>query len=161
QDPGGHPAHHFSCVRLTYTILLYSYNAPSTAAASRGRFVMIPSARGIPSLEGAVRPVSWLWPGYLASGRLTLLDGDPGVGKSLVSLDPAARLTTGRELPDGSRPDLATAVVVLSGEDDMQDTLRPRLLAAGADLRRVHAWNSGAGLPQFPQDCGQLEEFIQ
>jgi hypothetical protein len=56
----------------------------------------------MPSLEGAARPVTWLWPGYLASERLTLLDGDPGLGKSLVALDLAARLATGRGFPEGA-----------------------------------------------------------
>jgi hypothetical protein len=105
--------------------------------------------------------VSWLWPGYIGSGRLTLLDGDPGVGKSLVTLDLMARLTSGREFPDGSRPGAARAAVVLSGEDDLAETLRPRLLAAGADLGRVHAWDVGAGLAQFPRDCPELQELIQ
>ena len=47
-------------------------------------------------------PIDWLWPGHIAAGKLTLIDGDPGVGKSLITLDLAARLTTGREFPDGS-----------------------------------------------------------
>ena len=43
------------------------------------------------------RPLAWFWPGHLALGKLAILDGDPGLGKSLVTLDLSARLTTGRE----------------------------------------------------------------
>jgi hypothetical protein len=54
------------------------------------------------SAEVRAEPVHWLWPGYIPAGKLTLLDGDPGLGKSLISIDLAARLSTGRPLPDGS-----------------------------------------------------------
>ena len=46
--------------------------------------------------------VSWLWPGRLALGKLAMLDGDPGLGKSLLTLDLCARLSSGRPMPDGS-----------------------------------------------------------
>ena len=50
-----------------------------------------------------VRPaaVEWLWPGYLARGKLAVLDGDPDVGKSMLTIDLAARLSRGGPLPDG------------------------------------------------------------
>src|SRR5207253_3230899 len=64
------------------------------------------------------RPVPWLWPGRIAAGRLTLIDGDPDQGKSFVTLDLAARLTAGRELPDGSRSSEPLSVLLLSGEDN-------------------------------------------
>lgn len=48
------------------------------------------------------RPISLLWPGRLALGKLAMLDGDPGLGKSLVTLDLCARLSKGRTLPDGA-----------------------------------------------------------
>ena len=47
--------------------------------------------------EIVARPVSWLWPTILPAGKLVMLDGDPDMGKSLVTLDLSARLTTGRE----------------------------------------------------------------
>jgi hypothetical protein len=78
----------------------------------------------------------WLWPGYLALGKLSLLDGDPDKGKSLLSLDIAARVTTGGLFPDGGICE-AGGVVILSAEDDLEDTIRPRLDAAGADAFRV------------------------
>ena len=80
--------------------------------------------------------VSWLWDGYLPLGKLVVLDGDPGVGKSTVSLDWAARVSTGSPMPDGS-PGIKGTVLALSAEDGLADTIRPRLDAAGADPSRV------------------------
>ncbi len=85
-------------------------------------------------------PVRWLWPGHLARGKLTMLSGDPGLGKSLVTLDLAARVSRSGEWPDGSAAVIpASTVLLLSAEDDPADTLSPRLHAAGADMNRIHA----------------------
>ncbi len=81
--------------------------------------------------------IVWLWPGWLPAGRLALLGGRPGDGKSSVTIDLAARLSTGSPLPDGYRPPAPLTVLILSGEDDPADTIVPRLLAAGANLERV------------------------
>jgi hypothetical protein len=78
----------------------------------------------------------WLWPGYVPLGKLTLLDGDADKGKSLLTLDLAARVTTGRSFPDGASCE-AGGVVILSAEDDLEDTIRPRLDASRADPSRV------------------------
>lgn len=85
--------------------------------------------------------VRWLWPGRIPLGKVSVLDGDPGLGKSLQTLDIAARVSTARAMPDGSASDLhdPAGVVILSAEDDLGDTIRPRLEAAGADLSRVVA----------------------
>ncbi len=92
----------------------------------------------------AAETVHWLWPGRIALGKLTLLAGDPGLGKSLLALDLAARVSTGREMPDAARGDLAgpAGVVLLSAEDALADTIRPRLDAAGADCTRIVALQS-------------------
>src|SRR5215217_605239 len=82
--------------------------------------------------------VGWLWPGRLPLGKLTVLDGDPGLGKSAMSLDVAARVSAGLELPDGQRCEPA-GVVLLSAEDGLADTVKPRLDAAGADTQKVVA----------------------
>lgn len=87
-------------------------------------------------------PINWLWTGRIARGKVSMIAGDPGLGKSLVSLDMAARVTTGKPWPvDNSRCPLGS-VVLLSAEDDIADTIRPRLDAAGADVRRVHVVQS-------------------
>ncbi len=90
-----------------------------------------------PISELTPQPVDWLWPGRLALGKLAMLDGDPGLGKSLLALDLSARLSTGRPFPDDSPPPAVGNVIVLNAEDGERDTTRPRLLALGADLDRV------------------------
>jgi AAA domain len=82
-------------------------------------------------------PVEWLWPGRIALGKLTLIAGEAGLGKSQVSIAMAASVTTGGEWPcrEGRAPQ--GGVVILSAEDGAADTVVPRLMAAGADLERV------------------------
>lgn len=82
------------------------------------------------------QPVDWLWPGWLAAGKLHLIGGAPGTGKTTVAIGLAAIVSAGGRWPDGSRA-RAGSVVIWSGEDDDADTLNPRLRAAGADTRRV------------------------
>lgn len=83
------------------------------------------------------REVRWLWPGRVPLGRISLLVGRPGEGKSFLTTDMAARVSTGRSWPDGSAcPD--GSVILVSAEDDPHDTIRPRLDAHDADVRRVH-----------------------
>ncbi|WP_395644186.1 AAA family ATPase [Rudaea sp.] len=81
-------------------------------------------------------PIRWLWPGWLARGKLHVLAGQPGTGKTTLAMDIAASVSAGRALPSGWRPDHGR-VLVWTGEDDPRDTLVPRLIAAGADLSRI------------------------
>lgn len=83
------------------------------------------------------RPVSWLWAGRIPLGRITLLVGRPGEGKSFLTTDAAARVTTGTPWPDGSECPKGS-VILISAEDDPHDTIRPRLDAHYADARKVH-----------------------
>src|SRR5262252_7265677 len=83
------------------------------------------------------KPVDWLWPGWIPAGTVTVLDGDPGLGKSTLLLDLAARVSRGLSMPDGSRGGAPAGVVILSAEDDPARVIRPRLELAGADLERV------------------------
>ena len=64
------------------------------------------------------RVLDWLWPGRLARGKLSIFEGDPGVGKSLVTLDLCARVTTGRPFPDGSPGSAPANVIILTTEDE-------------------------------------------
>ena len=83
-------------------------------------------------------PLRPLWPGKLWHGKTSLLAGDPGLGKSLSTLDIAARITRGACWPASNDCAPLGDVVLLSAEDNAADTLRPRLESAGADLARVH-----------------------
>jgi hypothetical protein len=81
--------------------------------------------------------VEWLWPGWLARGKLHILGGGKGAGKSTLGFDVLAQLTTRRgKFPDGTPAPLGD-VLIWSGEDDIEDTILPRLAVAGADLDRV------------------------
>ena len=82
-------------------------------------------------------PVRWLWPGYLARGKLHVLAGPAGTGKTTLALAMAATITRGALWPDGSRA-ASGAVLVWSGEDGIADSLKPRLEANGADTERVY-----------------------
>jgi hypothetical protein len=113
-------------------------------------------------------PVDWLWPGYLAAGKPTLLDGDPDEGKSLITLDVVARLTAGRAMPDGYQPPRPETVLLLAGgEDAARDAIMPRLQAAGADMTRVYRFEGharGGGLtrpPVFPEDAVDVRDLLR
>ena len=88
--------------------------------------------------------VRWLWPGRILLGKLNILDGDPGLGKTCITLDIAARVSAYKPMPDGNRGNLdgPAGVLLLMTEDDLADTIRPRLDAAGADVTRIAAFNS-------------------
>ena len=84
--------------------------------------------------------VAWLWPGRIPLGKITVLAGDPGLGKSFITLDIAARVSTGAPWPDDlDTPQPARSVVLLSAEDDIGDTILPRLEGARANLKRIAA----------------------
>ena len=84
-----------------------------------------------------IRPLDPVWDGFLWAGKPTLLCGDPGLGKSLLTADIAARVTTGAPWPCSNERREPADVIMLSAEDEPSDTLVPRLIAAGADLARV------------------------
>jgi hypothetical protein len=99
--------------------------------------------------------VSWLWPARIPRGKLTIIDGDPGLGKSVLTLDLAARVSRGQAMPDGEQGESreAAGVVLLTAEDGLEDTVVPRLEAAGADRSRIRA------LDMVPMEGGQGKEF--
>jgi len=81
---------------------------------------------------------SWLWPKRVARRHVTMLYGDPGMGKSQVAMSIAATVSRGGDWPGGEGKADPEDVIILSAEDDPNDTILPRLNAAGADLGRVH-----------------------
>ena len=104
--------------------------------------------------------VSWLWHPYIPLGKLTLLEGDPGLGKTFISLTLAAAITRGWPLLSQTGApgnDLEPAdVLYMSAEDGLADTLRPRLDAAGADVSRVHALTGW----RLSDDAGTVEGAV-
>jgi hypothetical protein len=118
----------------------------------------------VPASRLVARPIDWLWPGWLPLGKLAILDGDSGLGKSLLTLDLCARLSTGRPFPDDRPGPQAAAAIVLNGEDDAEDTILPRLRATGADVNKVYVWHGhadGAREPiRFPSGAAWLERAV-
>lgn len=101
-----------------------------------------------------LKPVQYLWAPYVPAGEITVIDGDPGTNKSCITLDLAARISTGRAMPDGTSHE-AGGVVFLSAEDSINKTLPLRLQAAGADLARIAAIEGGVTIPA---DLDQIEQ---
>jgi len=99
----------------------------------------------------------WLWPQRVALGSLTLLVGDPGIGKSYLTMDMAARVSRGALWPDeelavNGAPQQARApgsTFLLCAEDDYPNTIRPRLVALGADLSKIIALRDDHGHQAF------------
>lgn len=121
-------------------------------------------ARTMSSIEPD--PVRWVWQGRLAEGMLSILEGDPGVGKSSLVLDIAARITRGWKLPGDDRQMPPADVVIFAGEDEPSQTIRPRLDNAGADTNRVFyldtsAGDNGPSYPlSLPRDLDALDNIL-
>ena len=81
--------------------------------------------------------IEWLWPNWIAIGKVHVLAGEGGKGKSTILCDLAARTTTGEQWPDDAEAYETASVIILAAEDAVDDTLAPRLMAARADLSRV------------------------
>src|SRR5690554_4603557 len=84
------------------------------------------------------KEIDWLHPGRIPKGKITIIAGDPDVGKTFLTLDIAARVSTGATWPDGAE-NKAGNVLILSAEDDLADTIVPRLKAANANLDNIFA----------------------
>ena len=127
-----------------------------------------PVERPVVRTLSAVTPekVRWVWPRRIAKGKLVIVAGEPGEGKSTLMLDVGARITRGAVWPDGSAAPIGS-VLLLSAEDGLGDTIRPRLDACGADASRVHALTAardvdGAERPfELGRDLPQLEHAIR
>ena len=81
-------------------------------------------------------PVEWLWKPYLPFGKLSVLQGNPGEGKTYFAMHLAAACTSGKLLPNMERMEPFN-VIYQTAEDGLGDTVKPRLIEAGADLDRV------------------------
>lgn len=89
-----------------------------------------------------MKPKDWLWEGHLARGVQELLSGIPGLGKSQVQISYIASVTAGLPWPDGTKAKSPASVIMMTAEDILDQDVVPRLVAAGADLSRVHILKS-------------------
>jgi hypothetical protein len=92
--------------------------------------------------EVRTRPIDWLWRGYIPLRKVTILDGDPGLGKSTVLLDLASRGSIGGQAPTGEPLGDAFTTIYATVEDDAEDTILPRILRAGGDPARFRLLRS-------------------
>lgn len=118
---------------------LYDFRDCLNLSDPLSAFTLAPSDFcGTPLTTVTPRTLHWLWPGYLPLGKLTLLEGACSVGKSTFLRDLAARVSRGDALPDGSAGlGQPSGVVLIMGEDDLEDTVTPELANANADLSRI------------------------
>ena len=132
-----------------------------------------PNGRTMQFVRGdSIQPkrLKWLWRGRILADKLNVFSGEPDVGKGMTTVDLAARLTRHLDFPDGKNElDGPKDVVFLSSEDDMEDTVVPRLIVAGADMSRIHfaqiSENSSGTLAEgivcLDRDLPTLEEMIK
>jgi RecA-family ATPase len=119
------------------------------------------------AIEVKPERIEWLWRHRLALGKIVVLDGDPGLGKSTVSLDIAARVSSGAPFPMDDEGRTPAGVILLSAEDGIADTIVPRLAAAGADLglvRILKAYPDERGMPvplTIPAAIPFMEEHVR
>src|SRR6266700_925307 len=122
--------------RLVLTGLHEYWRVISTHSQPEPAATISPSVPGLVLSDIVAQPVAWLWQHYLPLGALTLLEGEPGSGTSLLALHLAACVTSGRALPGGS-PSTQGTVILVAGQDHPGYTIAPRFLAAGGDPARV------------------------
>ncbi len=131
----------------------------STPALTADALDKLPKSLGRLASEIKPEAVDWLIDGYIPLAKLTLIAGDPGEGKTLVTADLAARVTTGAAWPDGRRC-ADGGVLILSAEDGAADTILPRLIAAGADRRKVRVVGVEDDLDALSDGVKELESVI-
>ncbi len=115
-------------------------------------------------------PVKWLWEGWIPAGKLSLLSGDPGLGKTTLAIDIAARLSVGRPMPHSSVRTEPGTTLILTAEDDIADTIKPRICAAQGNPSKIkallsvpskHGENVYTRLPSLPEDIEALRTIIK
>jgi len=114
---------------------------------------------GVLLSEVTAEEITWLWANRIPRGKLTILEGDPDEGKSTVAFDLAARVSTGAAMPLETRTREPAGIVILSAEDALGDTIRPRLEAAGADLDHILGFRFEE-LPTIPDGLTVIEAAI-
>lgn len=116
--------------RTNATPMIASGDTPTTTVAVRRK----PVVRFLNTVTP--EPVDWIWPGRFARGKLILLAGEPGVGKTFLLLDAASRISRGGAFPDGTVAPRGRCLI-LTAEDGIADTIRPRVDASGGDIAQI------------------------
>lgn len=125
-----------------------------------------PDARLVPLHHLDAKPPGWLWPKRIPRGKVTLLTGQAGDGKSIVAADLIARVTTGAEWPDG-QPNEPGNAILLSPAHGLRDIVLPRLRTAGVNLSLVHLISTVSAESEeqerflFPAHGPLLEEVVR
>jgi archaellum biogenesis ATPase FlaH len=125
--------------------------------------------RTISLVDVQAQEMSWLWEFYIPRGMISIIDGDPGTGKSFLTCDLTARVTRGWAMPPCSDRTPVTkpgAVLLINFEDDLARTIKPRILDAGGDTRLVRMLDlktpdGTERIPTFPDDLPELERIIK
>jgi putative DNA primase/helicase len=126
------------------------WNEPLAGANGNGRHYSVPIEPAVIKRRARltrvssikVQEIEWLWKPRLPLGMLSLLAGDPKLGKSLTTIGLGAAISRGLALPMDKTERAAASVIFMSAEDDPSRVIAPRLRAAGADLDRVHILES-------------------
>lgn len=87
------------------------------------------------------KSVKWLWYPYIPLGKITIMQGNSGIGKTMLALNIAAALSNGDPLPGDTQPREPINIIYNTAEDGLGDTIKPRLRSAGADLTRINTIN--------------------
>lgn len=92
--------------------------------------------------EIEMKPIEWLWHKRIALGKISMIAGEPGLGKSQITAYLASQVSNGSKWPDTDINSPQGNAIILSAEDDPSDTIKPRLMAIGADLKQCHCIQS-------------------
>jgi putative DNA primase/helicase len=124
-----------------------------------------PMYRKISDIEP--KPINWLWEDYMAKGTITLITGEPELGKSQITLNMAAIVTTGGIWPDNRKKRCKVGnVILISAEDSLEHTIRTRLEANSANMDKIYHldgigdYNSGNQLFNLKSNLNELETMI-
>jgi hypothetical protein len=139
---------------------------PRAVMSALGKFGHVNDIVSVRLADVEAKPIEWVWHHRIARGKITILSGDPGVSKSILSLDLAARLTTEAKWPDGLGKAPLGSVIILSAEDDVADTIRVRFAAAGGDATKCHVLQAvkekdGERTFDMTRDLPKLQRMIE
>lgn len=113
-----------------------------------------------PLADTTTQTREWVWANRIPIGAITILEGDPGQGKTTLVADVVARLTSGRPMPNCQGSATCAGAVLVHAEDDVAATLRPALEAGGADVQRIQVYDRTRFGDQplvLPDDLNVLE----